>query len=188
MSVCVEQGLLGDIIENPHDDLPRLVYADWLESQGDVAKSLWIRAGVANPEREVYEFPCGQPAQLSGALPYLIWRRGFITEVHCTNKWWFENGASVATRHPVELVQGGCGSARQEAHDHASHVMVYSLTVFRESLNERHRTEFCNWAKQLQQDKGIIEVNETVETVFVTSRDSTDWFSEFLIWWARQQE
>ena len=27
--------LLGDIKDNPDDDTPRLVYADWLEERGD---------------------------------------------------------------------------------------------------------------------------------------------------------
>ena len=31
----VEKGLLANIVEYPADDTPRLVFADWLDEQGD---------------------------------------------------------------------------------------------------------------------------------------------------------
>jgi uncharacterized protein (TIGR02996 family) len=37
--MSTEQALLAAIWENPHDDLPRLVYADWLEETGDAVQS-----------------------------------------------------------------------------------------------------------------------------------------------------
>jgi uncharacterized protein (TIGR02996 family) len=39
----IEQGFLHDILENPEDDTPRLVYADWLEDQGRVERAELIR-------------------------------------------------------------------------------------------------------------------------------------------------
>ncbi len=39
MSMTTEQALLAAIWESPHDDLPRLVYADWLDETGDPAKA-----------------------------------------------------------------------------------------------------------------------------------------------------
>jgi uncharacterized protein (TIGR02996 family) len=37
-------GLLRTIIEDPDDDTPRLVYADWLEENGELAQAAFIRA------------------------------------------------------------------------------------------------------------------------------------------------
>jgi uncharacterized protein (TIGR02996 family) len=38
-----EEGFIRDILENPDDDTPRLVYADWLDDQGDVLRARFIR-------------------------------------------------------------------------------------------------------------------------------------------------
>src|SRR5690242_11888457 len=42
-----EEQLLRSIFESPEDDDPRLVYADWLESRGDAARAMFIRAQCA---------------------------------------------------------------------------------------------------------------------------------------------
>lgn len=39
-------GLLRDILEHPHDDTPRLVYADWLEDAGEGARAEFIRVQI----------------------------------------------------------------------------------------------------------------------------------------------
>ncbi len=39
----LEQALLGAIVADAEDDLPRLAYADWLEEQGDVGRAEFIR-------------------------------------------------------------------------------------------------------------------------------------------------
>jgi uncharacterized protein (TIGR02996 family) len=36
-------GFLQAIVENPDDDTPRLVYADWLDEHGDPARTEFIR-------------------------------------------------------------------------------------------------------------------------------------------------
>ena len=38
-----EEAFLADIIANPDDDAPRLIYADWLEEHGDEARAEFIR-------------------------------------------------------------------------------------------------------------------------------------------------
>ncbi len=38
-----EAGLLQDILDRPEDDVPRLVYADWLDEHGDEARAEFIR-------------------------------------------------------------------------------------------------------------------------------------------------
>src|SRR4051794_1631892 len=37
--MALDQAFLDDIIEHPDDDTPRLIYADWLDDQGDPASA-----------------------------------------------------------------------------------------------------------------------------------------------------
>src|SRR4051794_24184225 len=57
--MSVEDGLLGDICAKPHDDAPRLIYADWLEEQAGQAdrdRAEFIRVQIAL-EAETEEGP-----------------------------------------------------------------------------------------------------------------------------------
>ena len=44
--IAEREGLLADIRENPHDDTPRLVFADWLDDHGEPERAAFIRAQV----------------------------------------------------------------------------------------------------------------------------------------------
>src|SRR5438552_3752265 len=53
------QAFLQAILETPDDDAPRLVYADWLDDEGDAERAEFIRLGCRlarldepDPERE----------------------------------------------------------------------------------------------------------------------------------------
>ncbi|HEY7158162.1 MAG TPA: TIGR02996 domain-containing protein [Gemmataceae bacterium] len=46
MSDNLARGFLEDIIAHPDDDTPRLIFADWLEEQGDSARAEFIRVQV----------------------------------------------------------------------------------------------------------------------------------------------
>jgi len=72
-----ELGLVTMIRARPHDDAPRLVYADWLEEQGDPRRAEFLRLGVL-----LKRMPGGHPdlrratarlRQLAASLP-LGWR------------------------------------------------------------------------------------------------------------------
>lgn len=41
-----ERGFLADIIANPEDDVPRLIYADWLEDHGQDERAEFIRVQI----------------------------------------------------------------------------------------------------------------------------------------------
>ncbi|HYT91149.1 MAG TPA: TIGR02996 domain-containing protein [Gemmataceae bacterium] len=45
-----DQALLRAVIDNPDDDGPRLVYADWLEEHGDAERAEFIRIQIAVAE------------------------------------------------------------------------------------------------------------------------------------------
>jgi uncharacterized protein (TIGR02996 family) len=58
----MHSSFLADIAANPEDDAPRLVYADWLDDNGDPDRAAFIRAqcrlarmGPCNPERFALE-------------------------------------------------------------------------------------------------------------------------------------
>src|SRR5260370_3542865 len=49
---------LADVIENPDDDTPRLVFADWLEEQGDAAsagRAEFIRLQIERARQTPYQ-------------------------------------------------------------------------------------------------------------------------------------
>jgi uncharacterized protein (TIGR02996 family) len=45
-------GFLRDVLADPEDDAPRLVYADWLDEQGDAARAEFIRVGCERARLE----------------------------------------------------------------------------------------------------------------------------------------
>src|SRR5436190_8785610 len=50
-----ERAFLEAVIETPADDAPRLVYADWLEDNGDPARAEFIRAQIAREKTPHYD-------------------------------------------------------------------------------------------------------------------------------------
>ena len=111
--MSIVEGLLRDIIENPHDDTPRRVYADWLDEHGDAARAEFILVqigleglGPDDPrrgdleERELsLEAADGEAWRAAlPALPGVDWgcfRRGFVEEVS------FRNGRAFLAHAPA---------------------------------------------------------------------------------------
>src|SRR5215470_6975433 len=52
------EALLRAVCENPDDDTPRLVFADWLQENGDEARAEFIRLQI-----EIANLPDGQKKQ-----------------------------------------------------------------------------------------------------------------------------
>lgn len=59
----IEQAFLEDIARNPDDDAPRLIYADWLEDNGNPERAELIRLQIEN---------AGKDAKEMGTL---VWKR-----------------------------------------------------------------------------------------------------------------
>jgi uncharacterized protein (TIGR02996 family) len=121
-------GFLGAILEEPAEDVHRLVYADWLNEQGEVDFAEFIRLqcnfGSTRRSRKLLElygadwFPCpaGQtflPAywgrigwQFDGSSTgcRLTVRRGFIAEIGCSLAEWMAHGPALVRRTPLERV------------------------------------------------------------------------------------
>ncbi len=129
----VERGLLDDIIANPEDDMLRLIYADWLEDEGHRKRAMFIRATMNGAEfvptihslrrsmtdecrQRILDHLCliGSPIKRwdwqqleAGVGPFrkVVFRRGFISLVRCTQAAWLEHGAAICGMHPVERVE-----------------------------------------------------------------------------------
>lgn len=88
------EGLLANVFENPDDDLARLVFADFVEEQGDIDRATMIRLQVERASKPAPgKKPRGRPPLpkaeaalaeklLAGvpesARPDFRWRRGFL--------------------------------------------------------------------------------------------------------------
>lgn len=90
------EAFLADVIENPDDDAPRLVYADWLDEHGEAERGELIRlqcrlaqlgddparAELERQERELLEAHGARWAEpLRGLVHEFQFRRGFVEAV-----------------------------------------------------------------------------------------------------------
>jgi uncharacterized protein (TIGR02996 family) len=121
--------LIRAIIENPDDDAPRLIYADWLDEHGDPERAELIRLECerenmilgtksANERYSPIGIRCGALLKANyrrwieelGPLPpnrqlHFWFRRGMAAEVTCTAKYFLEHGALLFNMAPIEQVQ-----------------------------------------------------------------------------------
>ena len=98
----MSDALLRAILIDPADDLPRLIYSDWLEEHGQAERAQFIRWGCERPQNSSVclcvhgrgERPCetcqilgaeiaGIPRRSNGETPYVA-TRGFVSEVRVT--------------------------------------------------------------------------------------------------------
>jgi uncharacterized protein (TIGR02996 family) len=90
----MHDAFFSDILANPEDDTPRLVYADWLDENGDVDRAEFIRAQIAaargegkRRDRKVFaeqlveqwqEEWLGEAGEMDG-VDQFVFRRGFVS-------------------------------------------------------------------------------------------------------------
>lgn len=121
------EALLAVILREPEDDLPRLIYADWLEERGEVAYAAFIRVqlnlarGAGSPverrswerlQRELllqHEEEWVEPLRQVLNLPVGVWggwvfRRGFAEYFHMPAAVLQRFGAALATRTPLRSI------------------------------------------------------------------------------------
>lgn len=63
-----EYNMLQKIIANPGDDIPRLVYADWIEERGQEDRARYIRLSIAAAKAEAKYVLPKDPMEKLGAL------------------------------------------------------------------------------------------------------------------------
>jgi uncharacterized protein (TIGR02996 family) len=119
--MSIEKGFLQAIVENPEDDTPRLIYADWLDEHGQPAHAEFIRAQCALaqlPEEDDRRWELAARERLllwqhgkhwTGPLRGLVrrwrFRRGFIEEVALPAGRFLEHAAELFRLAPVRRVR-----------------------------------------------------------------------------------
>ncbi len=75
------------IKDNPADDTPRLVYADWLEEHGESERAQIIRTAVQ------LEIDMGVDLPISTRIGFACYsRRGIVSQLECSWRFWKEEG------------------------------------------------------------------------------------------------
>lgn len=95
--------LYRSILERPDDDLPRLVYADWLEENGESERAEFIRRQISGEDvrPSIHWFP----------LPHkwFTFSRGFASSVRCTLADWVGGPCAVCDGTGWERVADAAG-------------------------------------------------------------------------------
>jgi uncharacterized protein (TIGR02996 family) len=74
-----EDGLLEAIIAAPEDELPRLVYADWLEDHGETDRAALLRQGEEADAALVARATPAIPKEFAGIVHRVQFERGLLT-------------------------------------------------------------------------------------------------------------
>jgi uncharacterized protein (TIGR02996 family) len=112
-----DDAFLQAILEQPDDDAPRLVYADWLDEHGDAGRAEFIRVqielarGAANARtrdrlakrerRLLLEHESRWAAPLHGLVRRAHFVRGFPQRVTLPAEWFLKRAADLFRRVPV---------------------------------------------------------------------------------------
>jgi uncharacterized protein (TIGR02996 family) len=117
--------LLAAVIARPEDDLPRLVFADWLEEHGESAWAAFIRTQIAaealppgDPDRAALEWTAAGllreyrtdwdrelPEWVTLQDTKIVYRRGFADELSTTPRRLFRDGHELGAVAPVRIVR-----------------------------------------------------------------------------------
>lgn len=110
MNLSERQGLIQDILDNPDDDTPRLIYADWLDDN-ELEGSKIIHAGLENPNY-VWSYVNGHTINcpINGVITIpcnhtWTFRRGFLEKVVCPINDWIYNGPGLVKVHPITKLE-----------------------------------------------------------------------------------
>jgi uncharacterized protein (TIGR02996 family) len=118
--VPTNPALLAAVLETPDDDAPRLVYADWLEENGEADRAAFIRLQI-----ELARLPEGDPraqalelracallqahndawrAELPAWALEVRYERGFVVRLDCALGAFLKRAAGLFRRAPVRVV------------------------------------------------------------------------------------
>ncbi|VTU01329.1 Repeat-companion domain protein OS=Isosphaera pallida (strain ATCC 43644 / DSM 9630 / IS1B) GN=Isop_0391 PE=4 SV=1 [Gemmataceae bacterium] len=121
--------LLAAIIANPDDDTPRLVYADWLDENGQPERAEFIRLQLlsgytieqdnrqydlleANRKAWSAHSPQSPPDRRGGELWEWVFERGMVEGIFCEADTFLENWPRLTTATPIRhlaLYDAGAG-------------------------------------------------------------------------------
>ncbi len=102
---------LSAITATRNDDLPRLVYADWLEEQGDPrGRFIQLQCELAKAPSPTLEAECGKLLEAHGAkwlekvhgfIEEAQWRRGFVAGITASGPVFAKGAATVFAEEPL---------------------------------------------------------------------------------------
>jgi uncharacterized protein (TIGR02996 family) len=101
------ESLYRAVLIAPHDDAPRLVYADWLEERGELERAELIRHMVHFPrDRAGYRPPKPGSLYWPDAPAWIEYgvRRGFVAELAVATPQFLAHAGDLFGRHPVTVV------------------------------------------------------------------------------------
>lgn len=114
----VSDAFLQDILDDPADDTPRLIFADWLDEHGDADRAEFIRGQIAlegispaDPRRgdlaarmdeleRAHRDAWSEPVR--GLAGEVTFRRGFVAAVTVSPLQFYEHGEALLRRAPIE--------------------------------------------------------------------------------------
>ncbi len=126
--MTASEAFLADIVANPADDGLRLIYADWLEDNGQTDRAEFIRVqiervrirnlhppaddedrriirGFALYKRELELLPRMTGSAWLLACTDIWYTRGFVYRVRLKCQDWLEHGVILVRQHPLERVE-----------------------------------------------------------------------------------
>jgi uncharacterized protein (TIGR02996 family) len=118
----VGEALYQDVLAHPEDEAPRLIFADWLEENGQADRAEFIRvqmelarATEAGREKELRRrekelWQAHRDEWLQSVPPHLRKRkiefqRGFLEELHLPPELWAKHGPALFGRHPIYRIR-----------------------------------------------------------------------------------
>jgi uncharacterized protein (TIGR02996 family) len=142
----IGEALFQDVLAQPDDDTPRLIYADWLQENGQHDRAEFIRVQMdlarATPNdprlkalraREKELWAAHRTEWLQVVPPPLQKRkiqfqRGFLDELHLQPKDWAKYGAALFAYHPLHRIRL---TGRIDRHAAGALVVIPQLTRVR---------------------------------------------------------
>lgn len=99
--------LLAAVAANPHDDLPKLVFADWLDEHGDPERAEFIRTQLAGDEERADELLRGHGDRWAAPFPARrgTFRRGFLVGLSLDGDEFLQHAPAIDRLRTVERVE-----------------------------------------------------------------------------------
>jgi uncharacterized protein (TIGR02996 family) len=112
--VTEHESFLRIVCEYPDEDAPRLIFADWLEDQGELASAEFIRAQILRgevtqvvshirPEIAIPHFLYSIDVDQQN-VSSVTYKRGFVCSISLTSRCFLEAAPSLFTKHPITEV------------------------------------------------------------------------------------
>ena len=188
--------LLHNILDNPADDVVRLVYADWLEEQGDAKRAAAIRWFIANPD--YYQFvpitefvPSLTEFKFSGEVCG-VWHRGFGREVRMRCADFMTHAGAIFREHPVERVVLTDREPQPQHTGRCGWMNYYEVFDDPVYFSGGHAPRFENYALPrelyllLRGDSDVIENSNNCWAMYRTREDCVSALSTACVTYGRQ--